>query len=140
MQDERGGRPMVSRWLDQAGYDLENARFCALHGRYALACFLAQQSAEKTLVGYLYARGAESIWGHALADLCEEALAFDPGFDALKSTASLLDKFYYLSRYPSALPGGVPSEAFDELDASRAIEVASEVTSFVEARLEHGMA
>ena len=74
-------------------------------GRYALACFLCHQAAEKAVTAYLLARGAEGVWGHALADLCEDAMALDPSFDFIKSVAGLLDKHYLGARYPSALPG-----------------------------------
>ena len=58
--------------MKQAGIDLADAEFVAASGRHALACFLSHQSAEKAVTGYLLARGAEMVWGHSLADLCEE--------------------------------------------------------------------
>ena len=93
------------------------------------------QAAEKAVTAYLVARGAEQVWGHALADLCEDALAFDPSFDLLKSVAVLLDKHFLGARYPSALPGGVPAEAYDAQDSGRALEIARDVRAFVRARL-----
>jgi HEPN domain-containing protein len=133
-------RPTVSgreaaRWLKQATYDLRDAELVATSGRHALACFLCHQSAEKALAAYLYARGAERVWGHALADLCEDALAFDPSFDFIKSVAGLLDKYYLGARYPSALPGGVPSEAYEAYDSARALEIARDVEKFVRDRV-----
>jgi HEPN domain-containing protein len=94
------------------------------------------QAAEKAVVGYVYARGAEQVWGHALADLCEDAMALDPSFDLVKSNAALLDKHYLGARYPSGLPGGVPAEAYDEHDSARALAVAAEFLEFIDARLE----
>ena len=102
-----------ARWLKQADYDLADAALVAGAGRHALACFLCHQAAEKAVTAYLLARGAERVWGHALADLCEDAMALDPSFDFIKSVAGLLDKHYLGARYPSALPGGVPAEAYD---------------------------
>jgi len=133
-------RPTVSgreaaRWLKQANYDLADAELLATSGRHALACFLCHQSAEKALTAYLYARGAEGVWGHALADLCEDALAFDPSIDFIKSVAGLLDKHYLGARYPSALPGGVPAEAYEAYDSSRALEIARDVEKFVRERI-----
>ena len=104
-------------------------------GRHALACFLCHQAAEKAVTAYLLARGAEQVWGHALADLCEDAMALDPSFDFIKSVAGLLDKHHLGARYPSALPGGVPAEAFDRHDSDRALEIARQVHEFVRARL-----
>ncbi len=125
----------ADRWLKQAEYDLADAKLVAEHGRHALACFLCHQTAEKAVTGYLLARGAERVWGHALADLCEDAMAVDRSFDLVKSLAGLLDKHYLGARYPSALPGGVPAEAFDAQDSGRALEIAREVLRFVRERL-----
>jgi HEPN domain-containing protein len=125
----------AERWLKQADHDLADAALVAEHGRHALACFLGHQAAEKAVTAYLLARGAEQVWGHALADLCEDARAFDASFDLVKSLAGLLDKHYLGARYPSALPGGVPAEAFDSHDSSRALEIARDVQQFVRARI-----
>lgn len=129
-------RREAARWTRQAALDLADGRYAAEGGRDALACFLSHQAAEKAVVGYLHARGAEQVWGHALADLCEDAMAFDPSFDLVKSSAALLDKHYLGARYPSALPGGVPGEAYDEQDSARALAIAGEVLRFVTDRLE----
>jgi HEPN domain-containing protein len=123
---EPAGR-RASAWLRQAEHDLEAARFLAAGERHALACYLCHQAAEKAVCAYLLARGAEQVWGHALADLCEDALAFDPSFDLVKSQAALLDRHEQGARYPSTLPGGVPAEAYERLDADRALELASNV-------------
>ena len=123
------------RWLRQADSDLSDAQLAREHQRYNLGCFLAQQSGEKALKGFLYSRGAEDVWGHSLADLCEDAKVFEMLFDVLKSRAIYLDKYYNLTRYPNYLPGGIPSDAFDDLEAERAIELATEVLTFVRERL-----
>ncbi|MBM3140349.1 MAG: HEPN domain-containing protein [Chloroflexi bacterium] len=130
-----GPRAEHERWVRQARRDLEDARFAAEGGRHALACFLCHQFAEKAVTSYLYARGAEHVWGHALADLCEDAMALDPSFDLLKSSAALLDKHYLGARYPSALPGGIPADAYDATDAARALAIAEEVARFIDARM-----
>lgn len=132
---DAGGRLEHERWLAQARHDLDDARFAAAGSRDALACFLCHQFAEKAVTAYLIARGAERVWGHALADLCEDAMALDPSFDLLKSSAALLDKHYLGARYPSTLPGGVPAEAYDADDAARALAIAEEVERFVVGRL-----
>jgi HEPN domain-containing protein len=46
--------------------------------RNAVACFLAQQAAEKALNGLLYAAGAEVVLGHSVAALCREVAVVDP--------------------------------------------------------------
>ena len=135
MAEKRDGRS--ASWLAQARHDMQAAEANAEAGRHALACFLCHQAAEKAVVGFLYARGAEQVWGHALADLCEDAQAFDPSFDLVKSVAVLLDKHYLGARYPSSLPGGVPAEAYDSSDSERALETANDVLTAVEQRLGH---
>ena len=125
----------AARWLAQSDHDLADAELVASAGRHALACFLCHQAAEKAVTAYLLARGAEQVWGHALADLCEDATTFDPSFDFLKSVAVLLDKHYLGARYPSALPGGVPAEAYEAHDSGRALEIAVDVRRFVQDRL-----
>ena len=123
------------RWLRQAEKDLEDAEFAREGGRFNLACFLGQQAAEKAVKGFLYYRAAEDVWGHSLIDLCEDARLFDMMFDVVKSDARQLDKYYEITRYPSYLPGGIPSEAFDRDDADRAIYLAQEVLGFVRDRI-----
>jgi len=56
----------AARWLEQARRDLDDAEFAASGSRWNLACFLAQQAAEKALKAYLYACGAEAVWGTPL--------------------------------------------------------------------------
>ena len=127
--------PEGARWMRQAEQDLSDAQFAMKGERYNLACFMGQQAAEKALKGYLYSRGAEDVWSHSLADLCEDAKMFDIMFDILKSQAVFLDKYYHLTRYPNYLPGGIPADIFDELESQRSIELAQEVLLFVNQRI-----
>lgn len=122
------------RWLLQGEQDLNDAEFNLSGKRYNVACFLAQQSAEKALKAYLFSKGAEEVWGHSVAELCKDAQTFDHTFIELNQKAGPLDKYYIPTRYPNALPGGIPSEAFDEDDAKRAILLAKEVIDFVKLR------
>ena len=68
-------------------------------------------------------------------DLCEDAKLFDMMFDTIKSEARQLDKYYEITRYPGFLPGGIPSEAFDKVDADRSIQLSTQVVSFVKERI-----
>lgn len=134
MQDRQSIQ--CSRWLKQAEQDLSDARFLSESKKYNLACFMSQQAGEKALKGYLYFRGAEDVWGHSIADLCEDAKVFEMLFDALKSKVVFLDKYYNLTRYPDYIPGGIPTDVFDETEAGRAIELAYQVIDFVKSRIE----
>ena len=124
-------RDEAQRWILQAEQDLTDAQFLLEGQRHNTSCFLAHQAGEKALKGYLYSKGIEDTWGHSIADLCEDAKLFDMRFSILKSDVIFLDKYYYLTRYPSYLPGGIPSEIFDELESSRAIELAKLTIGFV---------
>jgi HEPN domain-containing protein len=135
LADALSSQRVVSAWLRQSEVDLNDARFSSQGRRHALACFLCHQAAEKAVTAYLLARGAERVWGHALADLCEDALALDPSFDLIKTVAVLLDKHFLGARYPTTLPGGVPAEAYEAADSDRALEIASDVRRFVDERL-----
>ena len=135
MADPSSNARVVAAWLRQSEHDLNDARLVARSERHALACFLCHQAAEKAVTAYLIARGAERVWGHALADLCEDALALDPSFDLIKTVAVLLDKHFLGARYPTTLPGGVPADAYEASDSERALEIAGDVRRFVDERL-----
>ena len=124
-----------ARWLRQAQQDLVDAGFARDGDRFNLACFLGQQAAEKAVKAYLYNRRVEDVWSHSLVDLCEDAKLFDMMFDIIKSEARQLDKYYEITRYPSFLPGGIPSEAFDRVDADRSIQLSTLVLDFVKERM-----
>lgn len=135
MTDYSSLNRVTRSWLVQSKSDLEAATANADADRHALACFLAHQSAEKAVVAFIYNHGAEHVWGHALADLCEDAKAFDPSFEFVKSVAGLLDKHDIGARYPQTLTGGAPCEAYEALDSERALEIASEILKGIEEKL-----
>lgn len=124
-----------ARWLQQAHQDIDDARYNLAGGRYHLACFLAQQAAEKALKGYLYAQGEERVWGHSVADLARQAAEHDARFKTLVGMGGGLDRHYIPTRYPNGLPGGIPAEAFDSDDAEKALRQAQHVIQQVEEAL-----
>jgi HEPN domain-containing protein len=124
----------AKRWFLQGMQDLDDARFNHSGKRYNVACFLAQQSAEKILKSYLLAQGVDHVWGHSTGELCQDAKKFDQGFSHIEIESKSLDKYYIPTRYPDALPGIIPSEAYDESDASKAIYLAEKIICFVESK------
>src|SRR5438876_3409822 len=92
------------RWLAQAENDLAFAGLAAREGFFAQACFNSQQAAEKALEAFLYAAGAEHVFGHSISELTEECARLDDGFTALRPRVSPLDQFYLTARYPNSLP------------------------------------
>ncbi len=119
------------RWLAQAENDLAFAALASRERFFAQACFNAQQAAEKALKAVLYARGAEQVLGHSVADLVAECARLDGAFAALAARVTALDQFYVATRYPNTLPGGIPAEAFGQTDATRALGMAGEVLDAV---------
>jgi len=115
------------RWLRQAEEDLDAARQSAdLLGKHYLACFLAQQAAEKALKAIFFARGAVAVRGHSVAELCTAAEPFDPPLAAMRPRLAKLDRYYIPTRYPNGLSGGHPFEAFDARDSADAVALAAE--------------
>ncbi len=125
----------AASWMAQADADLEAARASADQNRHALACLLSHETAVKAVKGFLYSRGAEMVWGEHLSDLCEDAMAFDPSFDFVKSVAALLDKHLLAARNPDAIGGAVPAEVYDSTDSAHALEIAGEVLGSVRQKL-----
>jgi HEPN domain-containing protein len=123
----------ASRWLRQAEQDLRDGVFCLEGGRCHLACFLAQQSAEKALKAALFARGAERVWGHSVAELCDDLARLVPGWSHLRASLAFLDRYYIPTRYPDGLPGGIPSEAFRPRDAEDALAAVRELLTVLSA-------
>src|SRR5438128_10992586 len=89
------------RWLVQAEDDLRFAELASREGVFAQACFNSQQAAEKALKAFLYARGAEQVMGHSVADLAAECARLEPEFAKLKERAAPLDQVYLSTRYPT---------------------------------------
>ena len=122
----------AARWLKQAQYDLEAAKYNAEGRFYATACFSAQQSAEKALKAFLFRQGERFVTGHSVAELCERCGEHQKAFASMTLQVGKLDRFYIPTRYPNGLPGGVPAEVYDEQDAKGAIALATEVLELVE--------
>ncbi len=122
------------RWLDQAADDLDTAALLVEHGRYAVACFLAQQAAEKAMKGLLYHEGADTVLGHSVAALCQELRSRHPDLAESCARWAALDQHYIPTRYPDALPGGTPADVYTLEQAQTATKSAREVLEEMRAR------
>lgn len=129
MKDPRGE---AERWLEQARRDLEAAEGIFAQGYWWIACFQAQQAAEKAVKAFLYGVGERMVLGHSVAQLVREASQHNASFDQLRLAASALDRFYIPTRYPNGLPGGIPADSYSEQDARQAIEMAKAVLEHVD--------
>ena len=118
------------RWLTQAEVDLDAARH--LSERFpALACFHAQQAAEKALKAILYGAGERPVLGHSVGELGAAVEQHRPDYASLRREVTKLDRYYIPTRYPNGLPeGGDPSLAFDKADAEAAIGAAANAVAY----------
>jgi HEPN domain-containing protein len=121
----------AERWLSQAAEDLKWTNLLAEQGGWYLACFLSQQVTEKALKAFLYAQGEEIVLGHSVARLCANAAEFNKDFSEKAKRWSLLDGYYFPTRYPSGLPDGIPAEVYTEEAAKSAVALAEEAVNYV---------
>ena len=106
------------RWLQPAVSDLETADDNAENHPNA-ACFFAQQAAEKALKSIAVATGLGHLRLPGIGELRNQI----PGLGDMVSAedAAALDLFHIPTRYPDALPGGIPGRAFTRQQAIEAI-------------------
>jgi HEPN domain-containing protein len=109
------------RWLNTARDDLRAARQLLAGDLFAHAAFACQQAAEKAVKAVHFYFDSDP-WGHSILRLLQ-ALDADIMQDLFEQAKSL-DKFYIPTRYPDALPGLIPSEAYTRLEAEQAVGMA----------------
>lgn len=124
----------AERWLKEANYTFRQAGQTCDAGAYNLTCFLAEQTAQKSLKAVLYFDGARFITIHSVAELIKEVSKNHPEFLELKNRGAILDQYYLSTRYPDAVPEpAVPAELFGEKQAKEAIEIAKKIFNTCEA-------
>jgi len=99
--------------------------------------FHFQQAAEKALKAYLYQKlkSREVFFTHSIADLSKMAIEIDVDFKEI-NPAKKLDQYYIPTRYPSGLPGGIPSQFFDDpKEAEDAMLLAKRLIDLVKSKL-----
>ncbi len=123
----------AERWLLTAKEDLLATETLASAGIYALACFHAQQAAEKALKALWRLIDADP-WGHSVKKLIMDFPRKDmiEDLEALTDKAALLDKFYIPTRYPNGLPDLTPGQIYIREDAEQGIEAAKMFLAFAE--------
>lgn len=125
------------RWLEQAEADRHGLQLLFDGGSYHLACFIAQQVAEKALKAYLYARGEEFVIGHSVESLSRWAAEYDPGFERLREAVAPLDGYYIPTRYPNGLPSSIPAKVYNRRAAQETMKMADKVLKTIRKKL-HG--
>ena len=124
------------RWLEQAEADRKGARLLFEGGSYDLACFVAQQIAEKALKAFLYAQGEEFVVGHSVEALCRWAAEYDGDFDRLREEVAPLDGYYIPTRYPNGLPDNIPARVYNRSAAEEGLRLADKTVQLVRKKFE----
>ena len=132
---KRDPRAEGLRWLEQAKADRKGAQLLFDGGSYHLACFVAQQVAEKALKAFVYARGEEFVVGHSVEALCRWAAQFDNDFEILRETVAPLDGYYIPTRYPNSLPDTIPAHVYTRPVAEQVLRLSDEVLQLVQNKL-----
>jgi len=107
-------------WLRQAADDFRFARLAVEREFFAQACFVAQQVGEKAVKAVHYHLGARPVIGHSVQALLRRLNARAAVTAALVTSGGELDQYYVATRYPDALPGIVPADAFSAAQARAA--------------------
>ncbi|GBD08986.1 hypothetical protein HRbin22_01233 [Candidatus Thermoflexus japonica] len=123
------------RWLEQAEADRKGGQLLLEGGSYHLACFIAQQVAEKALKAFLYAQGEEIVTGHSVEALCRWAAEYDLEFEALRPEVAPLDGHYLPARYPNSVPDSIPARIYNRAIAVEALRMADRVLELVRRKL-----
>lgn len=126
----------AQRWLRQAEGDLRASIVLMQDGLHSHSCFMAQQTAEKALKALAYFRGDRYVLGHAISELLEKLDGDYPDLRPFKERLAKLDQYYTPTRYPDALPGGVPLSLYDVTQASDATTVAGAMVSLARRLIE----
>lgn len=122
----------ADRWLRQAQYDLKAAEWNQQGGYFAPACFWAQQAAAKALRGFLFMNREDARETRSVNELLDRAITYEEAFKEFVSADTNLDLYYKTSRFPDALPGGIPSEVFTGKNSRDAIRQATDIIAAVE--------
>ena len=95
--------PPEQAWFAKADADLELARRALWPDQPLpdMACFHAQQCAEKYLKGYLVARDVPFRYVHDLRYLLGLCTGLNPTFADLKSATEILNEYLPITRYPT---------------------------------------
>ena len=126
----------TANWLEEANWDLENARILFENDRFNTVVFHCQQAAEKAVKALLYHNKING-WGHSIHSLLEKYKDIkNKNFDDIEKLALSLDKHYITTRYPDALPNIAPHKAYNRQEAEIAINQAKDIIDFVNKEIE----
>ena len=122
-------------WLRQAEDDYRFARAALAGGFHAQCCFIAQQVAEKATKAVHYHLGVRTVIGHSIHVLLRKLNARAGVTGDLLQIGGQLDQYYVSTRYPDALPGVAPRDAFSRDQAQAALRSAGKVLRWARTQL-----
>ena len=121
---------LTTEWVGKADGDYASAgrEYRVRHNpNYDLVCFLAQQTAEKYLKGFLQEHGMPFRKTHNLIELLNLCLPVDATIDLQRPNLDILNDYSVDYRYPG--------EWANKDDARQAFRAATDVRTFMRARL-----
>ena len=121
----------ADKWFVFANDDLKIINDIIKAGVYHLACFHAQQSAEKSLKGFIIFYKGELKKTHSLIELLNEAVKLNKDCDRFREYCLTLDRYYIPTRYPDALPGSMPEGLPGKERAEESFKYAQEILNFI---------
>ena len=119
-------------WIEDAGGDLAAARLLLGNEMFALACFNAQQAAEKALKGLAYHRGDRRVREHSLEVLFEMLVDDYPQIGPSRGDMERMDPYHTNTRYPN-VPEPRSRSSFTEDEAHAAVSGAETLLGAVSA-------
>jgi HEPN domain-containing protein len=125
----------VRLWFRQAEEDLAVAQLVYREGYFSHVCFLAQQSIEKALKGYLLWAVNDYPRVHRLVELVTRCQEHDASFELLVAGCIVVDQYYIPTRYPNGIPGSLPESLPGPDEAAEAIGIANSVCELVRDKL-----
>ena len=123
-------KPLTGEWVTKAEADFISAqRECRArkNPNYDLVGFLAQQCAEKYLKARLQEAGFRIEKTHNLLVLLEQCLAFEPLWEPMRTSLSVLSNYAVAFRYPG--------EQADKVTAKDALRIVTQIRAQVRAAL-----
>lgn len=121
-------------WLRQAADDYRFGQV-ALRGRfYAQACFISQQVGEKAAKAVHYHLTGRPVIGRSVHSLLRRLNARARMTTELLTLGGQLDQYYVSTRYPDALPGVAPADAFSAAQARAALRAAQRILRWARAQ------
>lgn len=125
-------RPEAHRWIRQAQEDLLSAEANLREERFYVVALMAQQAAEKALKALIIVR--TRAMAPKIHDLRELGSLVDAP-DSVREQLRELAPAYMTSRYPDALEGEIPAEAFTVSIVQSLLDAAREVVQWATSQI-----